>query len=81
MTRKELLKMKQRLEQISSSLVKEGWSLIGSIEETRNPYFGYTALRTFRHPRGGKLAISIEQTRIEIWRNGRLRHCETIYLE
>lgn len=81
LSKKEELKVRQRLEQICSGLVSDGWWFIGGDCQQCHPVFGFFAWRVFKHKRGGSLAVKVEQTRIEIWRNGKLRHEEIIHAE
>lgn len=79
LSKKEELKVRQRLEQICSGLVSDGWEFISGYCQNYDPVFGFNAFRLFTHKRGGSLAVKVEQTRIEIWRNGKLRHEEIVH--
>lgn len=81
LSKKEELKVRQRLEQICSGLVSDGWRFIAGFCQDCDPVFGFIAFRTFMHKRGGSLAVKVEQTRIEIWRNGKLRHEEIVHAD
>lgn len=71
-------KTNKRLEQICSSLVSEGWSLVISHGQVGCPANLHEVIRTFRHRNGGRIGIYVEGATIEIYRNGNLRHSETV---
>lgn len=78
MDEKLVHKLQKRLEQICSSLLSEGWRELFHYEVTNDPVYGYTAMVKFAHRRGRYLVVFVEDAQIEIWRNGKLRHSESV---
>lgn len=68
----------KRLGQICSSLVSEGWSLVISHGEVGCPANQHEVIRTFRHRNGARVGVFVSGATIEIYRNGRLRHSESV---
>ena len=68
----------KRLEQICSSLVSEGWTLVISHGKVGCPANQHEVIRTFRHRNGGRVGVFVSGATIEIYRNGRLRHSECV---
>lgn len=71
-------KIRRRVEQICSSLLSEGWLLVTLYQEKPNPIYQVTIFATFRHANGNHMAVHVEDNVIELWKNRRCVHRETV---
>ena len=71
-------KIIRRAEQICSSLLSEGWLLVTLYQAQPNRFYKVNIFATFRHTNGNRMAVHVEDNVIELWKNRRCVHRETV---